>query len=124
MIRNQVYRTIVVASLLIWVAGCATQQPVGQETGGMSRVDTPIQEVKGLPKWVTQKGAAFSGDQRVLHGVGNAAGVINPTLRRRAAGALARDAFAGMNGGGRTLRSNNLHAPFLHSLTPRFHQTP
>lgn len=74
--------------------GCAEQKPVGQETGGMARVDTPIQDVKGLPKWVTNKGAAFSGERRVLYGVGNASGMINPTLRRKAAEGQSRNDLA------------------------------
>lgn len=60
----------------------------------MSRVDTPIQDVKGLPKWVAQKGAAFSGERRVLHGVGSVSGIMNPTLRRRAAEGQARNDMA------------------------------
>ena len=80
-----------VAGLLLMVmSGCATQQPMGQEAGGMARVDTPIQNVEGLPQWVTQKGAAFSGERRVLHGVGSSSGLVNPTMRRKAAEVQAR----------------------------------
>ena len=67
------------------IAGCAEQKPIGQEADGLKRVDRPIQEVEGLPKWVNNKGAAFSGEKRVLYGVGSASGVRNPTLRRKAA---------------------------------------
>jgi hypothetical protein len=49
-----------------------------------------IQDVENLPQWVTHKGAAFSGERRVFYGVGNAAGLQNPALRRRAAEAAAR----------------------------------
>jgi len=77
--------------MLIMVAACAEQKPVGQETAGLGRVDTPLQDVKGLPKWVAQKGAAFSGERRVLYGVGSAAGLMNPALRRKAAEGQARN---------------------------------
>ncbi len=80
--------------LLLVLSGCASQKPMGQEAGGMSRVDTPIQNVEGLPQWVTQKGAAFSGERKVLHGVGSASGIRNPTLRRRAAEGQARNDLA------------------------------
>ncbi|MBX3324733.1 MAG: LPP20 family lipoprotein [Nitrospira sp.] len=80
---------------ILFVTGCAEQKPRGQEAGGMSRMDTPIQDVKGLPLWVTQKGAAFSGERRVLHGVGSASGLVNPSLRRRASEGQARNDLAG-----------------------------
>ena len=76
--------------LLAVCAGCASQQPMGHETGGLARQEGPIQDAKGLPKWVTQKGAAFSGERRVFYGVGNAAALQNPSLRRRAAEGQAR----------------------------------
>jgi len=53
----------------------------------------PIQDyVKAgiAPKWVSHKGAAFSGDKAVFYGVGNAAGLVNPSLKRKAAEASAR----------------------------------
>jgi len=80
--------------LITITIGCASQKPMGQEANGMSRVDTPIQNVENLPEWVTQKGAAFSGERKVLHGVGSASGVRNPTLRRRAAEGQARNDLA------------------------------
>jgi LPP20 lipoprotein len=83
-----------VLGLLLVTTGCASQKPMGQEAGGMGRVDTPIQNVEGLPEWVTQKGAAFSGERKVLYGVGSASGVRNPTLRRRAAEGQARNDLA------------------------------
>lgn len=86
--------TLGAMAMMVLVVGCASQQPMGQEAGGMSRVDTPIQDVKGLPKWVAQKGAAFSGERRVLHGVGSVSGIMNPTLRRRAAEGQARNDMA------------------------------
>ena len=89
--RKQRHTTILsVLILLAFSAGCAEQKPMGQEAGGLARTDTPIQEVKTLPKWVTQRGAAFSGERRVFYGVGNAAGLQNPSLRRRAAEGQAR----------------------------------
>lgn len=77
-----------------FVAGCAEQKPMGQEAGGMARMDTPIQDVKGLPKWVSNKGAAFSGERRVLYGVGSASGLVNPSLRRKAAEGQSRNDLA------------------------------
>ena len=62
--------TLAVATLVV---GCAGQKP--QQGGPLARTDTPIQEVKDLPKWVTEKGAAFSGERRVWYGVGNSAGI-------------------------------------------------
>lgn len=85
---------LVAMAMMALVTGCASQQPMGQEAEGMARVDTPIQDVKGLPKWVAEKGAAFSGERRVLHGVGSASGIRNPTLRRRAAEGQARNDMA------------------------------
>jgi LPP20 lipoprotein len=82
------------AAVLLLVTGCAQQKPMGQEEGGMARVDTPLQDVKGLPEWVNNKGAAFSGERRVLHGVGSASGLRNPSLRRKAAEGQARNDMA------------------------------
>jgi hypothetical protein len=78
---------MVVASL----AGCAGGAEVkpGQPEV-LPRVGTPIQDVKGTPEWVIKKGRAFSGDKRSFYGVGNAAGLINPSLMRRTAEANAR----------------------------------
>lgn len=81
-------------AMVAMTAGCAEQKPMGQEADGMRRVDTPIQDVKDLPKWVNNKGSAFSGERRVLHGVGSASGIRNPTLRRRAAEGQSRNDLA------------------------------
>lgn len=78
---------LVIVSMLVF--GCSAQKPMGQEQGGLARIDTPIQDVKGIPEWVYKKGAAFSGDRRVFYGVGSAAGLVNPSLRRQAAEAAA-----------------------------------
>ena len=88
-VLNQVFGVVLMAVGLL-TAGCAEQNPMGQEANGMARTDMPIQDVKNLPKWVTQRGAAFSGEKRVFYGVGNAAGLQNPSLRRRAAEGQAR----------------------------------
>lgn len=77
------------------VVGCASQKPTGQETGGMSRVDTPLQDVKGLPDWVLKGGGGEKIEgRRVLQGVGSVSGILNPTLRRKSAGAQARNDLA------------------------------
>lgn len=89
----QKHRHITILSILVLLAfsaGCAEQKPMGQEAIGLARTDTPIQDVKTLPIWVTQRGAAFSGEKRVFYGVGNAAALQNPSLRRRAAEGQAR----------------------------------
>ena len=86
-------RQAIILSLLVVLAvspGCAEQQPMGQEANGMARTDTPIQAVKTVPKWVTQRGAAFSGEKRVFYGVGNASGLQNSSLRRKSAEGQAR----------------------------------
>ena len=88
-------QTVVITGTLAMAAlvgGCAGQKP--QEGGPLARTDTPIQEVKDLPKWVTEKGAAFSGERRVLYGVGNSAGLYNPALRRKAAEGQSRNDLA------------------------------
>ena len=61
------------------VVGCAGQKP--QQGGPLARTDTPIQEVKDLGEAGDREGAAFSGERRVLYGVGKSAGVYNPALR-------------------------------------------
>ena len=90
--RQSPYRVLglLLTTLSLLAVGCAEQKPMGQEANGMARTDMPIQDVKNLPKWVTQRGAAFSGEKRVFYGVGNAAGLQNPSLRRRAAEGQAR----------------------------------
>lgn len=59
-------------------AGCA-------ETPSMA-----VQDQKNVPKWVTSRGQMSSGEKRVFYGVGSAANMMNPGLRRRAAEAQAR----------------------------------
>ncbi|MCX5722774.1 MAG: LPP20 family lipoprotein [Nitrospirae bacterium] len=86
-------RQVIILSVLVLLAvsaGCTEQKPMGQEAGGLARTDTPIQDVKTLPKWVAQRGAAFSGEKRVFYGAGNASGLQNPSLRRKSAEGQAR----------------------------------
>ncbi len=64
------------------LAGCAETPP--------PRTITEIVEQGKGPKWLTHMGTAFSGDRAVFYGVGNAAGLINPSLKRKAAEAAAR----------------------------------
>jgi len=82
--RGKHYRRGWVMLILIvgGLSGCATG-PAG------GRSDVPLQEVGG-PEWLTNSGAAFSGERRVFYGVGNAAAIVNPSLRRKAAEAAAR----------------------------------
>ena len=77
-------------AMLTVVVSCAQERATKSIPGGGFRVDTPIQQIENLPTWITQKGAAFSGERRVFHGVGNAATIRNPALRRRSAEAAAR----------------------------------
>jgi LPP20 lipoprotein len=72
-------------TMVAMTIGCAEKKPTG---------DTAIQDVKDAPKWITNKGAAFSGDRRVLYGVGSSTGIATSTLRRRAAEARAREDIA------------------------------
>lgn len=72
-------------AMVAMTAGCAEQKPIG---------DIAIQDVKDAPKWITNKGAAFSGERRVLYGVGSSTGVAHSTLRRQAAEAQARKDIA------------------------------
>ncbi len=82
--RGKHYRSGWVMLILIvgGLSGCATG-PAG------GRSDVPLQEVGG-PEWLTNSGAAFSGERRVFYGVGNAAAILNPSLRRKTADAAAR----------------------------------
>ncbi|BFU89792.1 MAG: hypothetical protein NTAFB01_09790 [Nitrospira sp.] len=94
-VKAGVLATIGITMLMALVTGCAQQKPMGQEQGGMARVDTPIQDVKGLPPWVLNGGGGEKVDgRRVLQGVGSVSGIINPTLRRKSAGAQARNDLA------------------------------
>lgn len=93
--RISVLATVSVMAMLSVVVGCANQQPKGQEAQGMSRVDTPLQEAKGLPEWVLKGGGGEKIDgRRVLQGVGSVSGIVNPTLRRKSASAQARNDLA------------------------------
>ena len=82
--------SLLIGALLVMASGMAACESVNENAvQKTTRTDVPLQEVNG-PKWLTQKGAAFSGERRVFYGVGNAAAIINPALRRRAAEAAAR----------------------------------
>ncbi len=69
------------------VLGCASEQVKSADSP--KTLNQIVEEGKG-PKWLTMKGPAFSGDRAVFYGVGNAAGVINPSLKRKAAESAAR----------------------------------
>lgn len=86
-------RLLVSFGLLLGMAACAsepTPAPSPAPQGAMARQGTPIQMQAGTPEWVYKKGATFSGERRVFHGVGSAAGIVNPALMRRAAEGQAR----------------------------------
>lgn len=65
------------------------------------------------PKWLTQKGIAFSGEKAVLYGVGSIDNVYNAALKRRAAEQSARQELAA------TLDTYvaNLHKQYLSSIS-------
>lgn len=75
-------------------AGCAEEQADMRAQQVESRMDpcsvTVLVSDGKAPKWLTQKGAAFSGDKAVFYGVGNIAGTRNPAMRRRASEQAAR----------------------------------
>ncbi len=79
-------KAITLLAALALLAGCAGYQ----EEAKPPRSFVPIQEVKGVPDWVTKKGLMFSGELAAFHGVGTAAGIGNPALRRKAAEQQAR----------------------------------
>ena len=88
--NNRVTKPGVALLLILGVlSGCASDPG---EMGGTRRAE-PIQDVGG-PEWLTKGGAAFSGEKHVFYGVGNAAGIQNPALRRRSAEVTARRAVA------------------------------
>lgn len=93
--RNKRVIKVGVALVLIMggLSGCQSIPSDRAEMGGTRRAE-PIQNVAGVPQWVTKPGAAFSGERQVFYGVGNAASLQNPSLRRRSAEAAARRSLA------------------------------
>lgn len=82
------------AAMVGLLVGCAGTQPQ-EEVAKMDPCNLSVLVSKGMaPKWVNQKGAAFSGDRRVFYGVGNVSGVVNSALKRRSAEAAARGDIA------------------------------
>lgn len=73
----------------LMMTGCAGTQEAKKADGTPGTIQEYVK--KGIaPKWVTQKGAAFSGDRAVFYGVGNAAGLVNPSIKRKATEGSAR----------------------------------
>lgn len=91
--RTHRVTTLGVALVLVMggLAGCESV-PDPEEMGGTRRAE-PIQDAGG-PEWITQPGAALNGEKHVFYGVGNAAGIQNPALRRKTAEAAGRRALA------------------------------
>ena len=86
--RSRAMLTFAVTAFLL--AGCAEDQSQTTKADGTpGTIQAYVKEGKA-PKWITQKGAAFSGDKAVFYGVGNAAGLMNPSLKRKATEASAR----------------------------------
>ena len=85
--KNRVTKLGVALVLILGgFSGCISSDQV--DMGGTRRAK-PIQDVGG-PEWITKGGVAFNGEKHVFYGVGNAAGIQNPALRRRSAEAAAR----------------------------------
>ncbi len=83
MLQHCIYR-VVVGMIIMGLTG------LGCSSGpSVPPSELPLQEVDG-PEWLTQKGAAFSGDKAIFYGVGLAANVMSSTSKRRAAEAQAR----------------------------------
>ena len=68
--------------------GCAEKELVKPD-GTVAPIQEYVKQGKS-PKWITQRGAAFSGNEAVFYGVGNVAGVVNPSLKLKAAEGAAR----------------------------------
>ena len=71
------------------LVGCAGEKELVKQDGTPGPIQDYVKQGKA-PKWIIQRGAAFSGDRPVFYGVGNAAGVVNPSLKLKAAEAAAR----------------------------------
>lgn len=89
-------RQFLIGGLLLTVGlvgGCSSEQELVRPDTG-ARIDpcsiTVLVSENKAPKWITQKGATFSGDRAVFYGVGNIAGTRNSALRRRASEQAAR----------------------------------
>lgn len=93
MVRKHGLIVLGLAGAMGFLVGCAAS-PEEVKQAEMSKMDPcnlSVLVAKGMaPKWVNQKGAAFSGEQRVFYGVGNVSGVANSALKRRSAEAAAR----------------------------------
>src|SRR6185295_17293620 len=76
-------------AFLLLLAGCSGAPEPVREPPKPKPIQSLVEEGQA-PKWITQKGAVFTGKQAIFYGVGNAAGLVNPSLKRRAAEAAAR----------------------------------
>lgn len=75
---------------LALLVGCSGPTPM-EEMSKMDVCNLNLLVSKGIaPKWVNQKGAAFSGEKQVFYGVGNISGIQDSALKRRSAEAAAR----------------------------------
>ncbi len=105
--------SIIVAGLL---ASCATEKKAA-EAPPQAQIDpckpSVMVQNNQAPKWLTQKGAAFSGEKAVLYGVGSIDNVYNAALKRRAAEQSARQELAAIM----DTYVANLHKQYLASLS-------
>ena len=90
--NNRVTMVGVTLILIVGILSGCSSPPSGPGGMGGTREAVPIQDVG--PEWITKGGAGLSGERHVFYGVGNAAGIQNPSLRRRSAEAAARRALA------------------------------
>ncbi len=94
--NDRIHRVTKIGVALVLImgglSGCESTPPGPEEMGGTRRAEA-IQDIGG-PEWITKGGAALNGEKYVFYGVGNAAGLQNPALRRRSSEAAARRALA------------------------------
>ena len=88
MVARKKVMALWVAVAVALLAGCAEKELVKPD-GTVAPIQAYVKEGKA-PKWIIQRGAAFSGDKAVFYGVGNVAGLVNPSLKVKAAEAAAR----------------------------------
>lgn len=87
--RAGVLVTMGALAMMALVTGCASQ-PTAPVDPSLQRNGIALNEVPGVPKWVWNLDE-YTGGKKVLYGVGSgAAGIRNPSLRRKQADAEAR----------------------------------
>lgn len=113
--RAGVLVTMGALAMMALVTGCASQPTEKVEVqADLKRNTTATQDVKGMPDWVVNPGKAGSGDRKhALYAVGDVSSIKNPSLRRKAAEAQARNNMAKRM----AVYSASLHKAFSESVT-------